>query len=176
MRLSGLVENESQRLAFEALLEKYGAALKRLCRAYLQDPGEQQDLMQEILMAIWSALPRFRAEASERTWMYRIAHNVALTYSGKHRRHERSEEPIEESVALISASNDPRRLALAQAIQRLSSIDRGIAALYLEGFSAPEMESIIGMTANTIGVRLNRLRERLRRELLPTTMNKGGDL
>ena len=70
------------RSAFEALLGNYGAALKRLCRAYLQDPGDQQDLLQEILMAIWSALPRFRAEASERTWMYRIAHNVALTYSG----------------------------------------------------------------------------------------------
>jgi RNA polymerase sigma-70 factor (ECF subfamily) len=163
------------RAAFEALLGNYGAALKRLCRAYLQDPGEQQDLLQEILMAIWSALPRFRAEASERTWMYRIAHNVALTYSGKHRRREGSEEPIEERAELASTGNDPRRLALAQAIQRLDPIDRGLAALYLEGFSAPEMENITGMTANAIGVRLNRLRERLRRELLATPLQKEGN-
>jgi RNA polymerase sigma-70 factor (ECF subfamily) len=169
MRLSGFVENEQAEkhaADFERLLATYGAALKRLCRAYLQDPADQQDLLQEILMAIWTALPRFRAEASERTWMYRIAHNVALTFSGKRRRRERTEEPIEEGVALAPAGNDPRRLALNQAIQRLTPVDRGLAALYLEGFSAPEMENITGMTANAIGVRLNRLRERLRRELL----------
>jgi RNA polymerase sigma-70 factor, ECF subfamily len=130
-----------RKAAFERILEAYGGALKRLCRAYLPNPSDQQDLLQEILLAIWGALPNFRAEASERTWMYRIAHNVALTFSGKRRRHDKAEIPIEENFG-VPATEDPRRLALAQAIQRLDPIDRGLATLYLEGFSPREMESI----------------------------------
>jgi DNA-directed RNA polymerase specialized sigma24 family protein len=39
----------------------------------------RDDLVQEIALAIWKAIPRFRGDSSERTWVYRIAHNVAIT-------------------------------------------------------------------------------------------------
>jgi RNA polymerase sigma factor (sigma-70 family) len=64
----------------------------------MQDVSDRQDLFQEIAMALWTALPRFRAAASERTWLYRIAHNVALTYSSKRRRQHRSEQPLEATM------------------------------------------------------------------------------
>jgi RNA polymerase sigma-70 factor (ECF subfamily) len=127
----------------------------------MQNPSDRQDLFQEIAMALWTALPRFRAAASERTWLYRIAHNVALTYSSKRRRQHRSEQPLEVTMRDPGPMLDSRRFTLLQAVQKLEAVDRQLVFLYLEGLSAREMEDITGMTADNIGVRLSRLRRKL---------------
>jgi RNA polymerase sigma-70 factor (ECF subfamily) len=127
----------------------------------MQNPSDRQDLFQEIAMALWTALPRFRAAASERTWLYRIAHNVALTYSSKRRRQRRSEQPLAVTMRDPEPMHDSRRLTLLQAVQKLEVVDRQLVFLYLEGLSAREMEDITGMTADNIGVRLSRLRRKL---------------
>jgi RNA polymerase sigma-70 factor (ECF subfamily) len=146
---------------FLRLLETYTRPLRRLCAAYMADPSDRQDLFQEIAMALWTALPRYRATASERTWLYRVAHNVALTYASKWRRQHGSERPIEETMCDAAGTSDSRRLALLLCVRKLESVDRGLVILYLEGFSGHEMEDITGMTANNIAVRLTRLRRKL---------------
>lgn len=55
-------------------------------------------------MTLWTALPGFRGASSERTWLYRIAHNVAITYQAKSRRHSRSEQPLDTVVDRIQPS------------------------------------------------------------------------
>ncbi|MSV36373.1 MAG: hypothetical protein EXQ47_12375 [Bryobacterales bacterium] len=45
-----------------------------------RDGAEGDDLLQEITLALWAALPRFRGESSERTWVYRVAHNTGISY------------------------------------------------------------------------------------------------
>jgi len=90
----------------------------------MQDPSDRQDLFQEIALALWTAWPRFRADASERTWLYRVAHNVALTYASKRRRQHRSEEPIQMTMPDPACNDDSRRLALLQSVQRLEAVDR----------------------------------------------------
>jgi RNA polymerase sigma-70 factor (ECF subfamily) len=59
------------------------------------------------------------------------------------------------------APEDPRRAVLLEALQQLNSIDRQVVLLYLEGLSAGEIEQVTGLSANSIGVRLSRLRRRL---------------
>ena len=143
------------------LLDAYGGALRRLCAAYLQGGGDQQDLFQEIAAALWSALPGFRGDASERTWVYRIAHNVAYSYAKKRRRQCQSELQMDALPDHRLAPEDPRRPVLLEAVQQLDSLDRQVVLLYLEGLSAREIEQVTGMSANSIGVRLSRLRRRL---------------
>ena len=67
------------------LIETHTPALRRLCHSYFESRTASEDLFQEIALAIWTALPRFRGECSDRTWLYRIAHNVALTIAAKSR-------------------------------------------------------------------------------------------
>ncbi len=57
--------------------------MRRLAAVYVNDGRDREDLVQEIAVALWQAIPKFRGEASERTWLYRIAHNTAITASAK---------------------------------------------------------------------------------------------
>jgi RNA polymerase sigma factor (sigma-70 family) len=65
---------------FRRVLHEYGAAFRRLATVYERDPDLQQDLFQDIALAIWKALPSFRNQSSERTFLYRIAHNRAVNH------------------------------------------------------------------------------------------------
>ena len=63
-----------------ALLTVHGSALTRLAASYVNATADRDDLVQDIVVAIWRALPRFRGECSERTFIFRIAHNRAIAY------------------------------------------------------------------------------------------------
>ena len=157
---------------FSRLIEVYGRALRRLCGAYMRDPADSQDLFQEIAMALWTALPRFRGAASERTWLYRVAHNVAITYSSRQRRRQGTEQPLDPTMSHLSTHDDPRRLALLQSIRQLEPFDRHLVLLYLEGFGAREIEEITGLAANNVAVRLTRLRRKLAAAIEPKEVPK----
>ena len=148
-------------LKFLRLLDAYGPALRRLCAVYLQDNGDRQDLFQEIAAALWSALPSFRGAASERTWAYRIAHNVAYSFTRKRWRQHHSELQTDELPDYPSVSGDPRRRALLEAIQQLAPVDRQLVLLHLEGLSGREIEEVTGLSADNSSVRLSRLRRKL---------------
>ena len=75
------LENYSGR--FCELFETYQPALRRLVSAYVFNPADRDDLLQEIAAGIWKSLPAFRAESSERTWIYRVAHNIAIRRSSQ---------------------------------------------------------------------------------------------
>lgn len=150
-----------QKTRFLQLLDGYGQALRRLCAAYLQSSADRQDLFQEIAAALWSALPSFRGASSERTWVYRIAHNVAYSYAKKRRRQYQSELQMDALTDDRMAPENPRHRVLLEAVQQLDSIDRQVVLLYLEGLSAGEIEQVTGLSANSINVRLSRLRHRL---------------
>jgi RNA polymerase sigma-70 factor (ECF subfamily) len=145
---------------FEQLLDTYAPALRRLCSAYRRDRDAQEDLFQEIAIALWTALPRFRGDASERTWLYRIAHNVALTDSARWQRKRSREVPFEEGPPLLS-QEDGRREELLDAVRRLEPIERELALLYLEGLTTREIGDVLGISEGNAAVRLTRLRQRL---------------
>src|SRR5207245_2506543 len=85
---------ESQRLEqeYERIWLEYGASLGRLASSYEWEPQARQDLLQEIRLAIWVALPKFRNESSLRTFIFRIAHNRALTHIWQKKRVQVFEE------------------------------------------------------------------------------------
>ena len=160
--------------AFLRLLNEYEPALWRLVNAYEQDSSRRDDLFQEIALNVWQSLPRFRGDSSERTWLYRIAHNVAISGMQSRRRTERRETPIADSP--IAYSMDPphagasadelierreKRDALVAAIRELPALDRGLIILHLEGLTYQEIEQVAGLSESAIGSRLTRIRARL---------------
>jgi RNA polymerase sigma-70 factor (ECF subfamily) len=70
----------------EQLIEEYQQPISRLCRVYARDADAAQDLFQEVLLALFQGLPNFRGDCSLRTWVYRVAHNVGITFAVRTRR------------------------------------------------------------------------------------------
>jgi RNA polymerase sigma factor (sigma-70 family) len=152
---------------FTELMEAYASPVRRLCSAYAGTAADREDLFQEIFFAVWRALPGFRGDASVRTWLYRIAHNVALTWRARDRRRQSRERPLDQETAGCTEM-DFRRLALNRAIAGMSAGDRTLTLLWLEGLSGAEIEEITGVKSATVAVRLSRIRKHLQPiEVLP---------
>jgi RNA polymerase sigma factor (sigma-70 family) len=152
--------DQDYRAQFSDLMEAYAAPVRRLCSAYAAGSADREDLFQDIFLAIWRALPGFRGESSVRTWVYRIAHNVALTWRTRDRRRRLREAVLDEDAQPFSQM-DLRQLALTQAIVEMSDGDRALTLLWLEGLTATEIEAVTGVKAATVAVRLSRIRKQL---------------
>jgi len=162
------VNKADRRQAHEDLLQRYVTPLRRLAWSYEIDPAAREDLFQEIAMALWTALPRFRGESSERTWVYRVAHNTAISFAAQRRRRGQREQPVEpvHEPAVPApqeghAIDEQRRMRLWAAVQALPVTDRQVIVLHFEGLSAQEIEAITGLTAGAVATRLTRIRQKL---------------
>ena len=118
-------------------------------------------------MALWKALPDFRGDSSERTWLYRIATNVSLTDSARRQSKRNREVGIEEAPP-APESRDSRTEELFDAVRRLETVDRDLALLYLEGLTAAEIGAVMGITEGNAAVRLTRMRRKLTAILNPS--------
>jgi RNA polymerase sigma factor (sigma-70 family) len=153
------------------LLHEHDRALHRLAASYERDPSRQQDLLQDIWLAVWQALPRFRGECSERTFVFRIAHNRAVSHVDHWQR--RRADSLDEAAPLPATQPDPEHALSAQqrherlraAVQSLPIALRQIVVLSLEGLSHAEIAEIVGITENNVAVRLTRARAALARLL-----------
>ena len=155
--------------SFDRLLTANGPALARLATIYTNTPSDRDDLLQEIAMALWQALPRFRGECSERTFLFRIATNRAIAYLARMRAHPVVEEEIEvhdpvpnPEAGLIQKLRVER---LRGAIHRLPLLYRQAITLSLEGLGYGEIAEVLGISESNVGVRLTRARQILRRAL-----------
>jgi len=163
-----VAEPDSQR--FERVVREYGAALARLAAAYAPDRTDRDDLSQEILLAIWRALPRFRGESSERTFVFRVAHNCGITYRSRRRRHSPLPEQEGGEAEVPDCGPDPAALLerarrherLVAAVGRLPEPQRLAVLLHLEGLTHREIAGIQGTTEDNVAVRLARARKALR--------------
>jgi RNA polymerase sigma-70 factor (ECF subfamily) len=150
---------------YEQLSTEFSAPLARLARAHEADASLQQDLLQEIHIALWRSLPAFGGRCSLRTWVYRVAHNTAATYVLRRRRVAQnlvSLDDIEiasEAPGADAVVDEARMLARMRAlVLRLKPIDREIFVLYLEGMSVEEMAEISGLSHTNTRTKLHRIR------------------
>ena len=127
--------------------------------------------MQDIWLNVWQALPRFRGESAERTFVFRIAHNRAVTHVDHH--HRRRADVLEDDAPFPAPGLDPERTLSAHqrherlrtAVQELPLALRQVVVLTLEGLSHAEVAEITGITENNVAVRLSRARAMLARLL-----------
>ena len=83
---------------FTNLMQAYTGPVRRLCSVYTSVPADREDLFQEIFLGVWRSLPAFRGESTERTWLYRIAHNVALTWQVRDRRRQSRQTALDDAI------------------------------------------------------------------------------
>jgi RNA polymerase sigma factor (sigma-70 family) len=154
---------------FHQLLSTIGPALIRLAASYTNSRSDRDDLFQDIALAIWQALPRFRGESSERTFIFRIAHNRAITYIAQRRPATASGEDIEVPDPRPNPekgfATEQQEARLFEAIHNLPIDYRQVITLTLEDMSYTEIAEILGISESNVGVRLNRARQMLRQLL-----------
>ena len=124
--------------------------------------------MQEVMLAVWKAIPSFRGQAQATTFLYRVSHNAALTWQRKQRNYLQRVQRAE-SFATPEPSQSPsdneRLEQLYAAIRCLPEVDRSLVLLSLDGLSYQEMANIHGISESNVGVRLNRIKQRLTKTL-----------
>ena len=141
--------------------------ITRLALSYEADPALRGELIQDILLAIWVALPSYRAEASLKTFAASIAQKRCISHVTKRAREPRQ---VELPPDLVSAApppdevvlrNDQKRRLVAS-IQKLPIPQREAIVLCFEGFSYGEMADILGISANAVMLRCQRAKSTLK--------------
>lgn len=138
--------------------------IHKVCNMYADGAHEREDLFQEILLNAWKGWKNYRGDSKFSTWLYRVALNTSITYFRKESRKPAMTGLPETSELTASADdNDSEQLAaLHHAISELSKIDRALVLLYLEEYDHGQIADIMGITANNVAVRLNRIKTKLK--------------
>ena len=158
----------SQDGLFEEAVNTFGAALERLGHAYEADPDAVRDLLQEIHIALWRSFAYFDGRCGLRTWVYRVAHNVAASHvDRKVRARKREFVSLEEIDTRADDGPDlDRQHALTRLyalIQELKPLDRQVMLAYLEGMDAAETAEITGLSVGHVATKIHRTKQALSR-------------
>lgn len=143
--------------AFNGIVETYTERLYWHVRRFLCSHDDTDDLLQDIMIKIWTALPSFRRESKLYTWIYRIATNEVLNHLRKQR--------FKALVSLDSATSilerkidddayfngDEMQRELHKAIQRLPEKQRVVFNLrYFEEMKYEEISEITGTSVGAL--------------------------
>jgi RNA polymerase sigma-70 factor (ECF subfamily) len=154
----------------------YGASLERLARAYEAEFEDRRDLLQEIHIAIWRSFQLFDARCSMRTWVYRVAHNVAVSRVMRKRRFLSDVVSLDDLDTLPhpaadqSADQRPALDRIWTLIQQLKPLDRQVIVLYLEEMDAASIGEVTGLSPQNVATKVHRIKN-----LLATQYRKGVD-
>lgn len=154
---------------FIQLLNQNQKIIHKVCNLYMNWQEDKEDLFQEITLQAWKAFSQFRGEAKFSTWLYRVALNTAITFFRKDKKNAFIATVSEIPELAHQSDRDPiedKTKAMYKAIADLSKIDKAIVMLYLEDYSYSEISEIIGITANNIAVKMNRIKVKLREATL----------
>lgn len=169
----------SQDDSYHLAAKEYGGAIERLARGYEADQSQAQDLVQDIHAALWRSFEYFEGQCSVRSWVYRIAHNVAVSHIQSSRRSKPSELVGLDAIAELAAADDQSkateesqlRRRLFATIHRLKPADRQVMLLYLEELTAEEIGDVTGLSAGAVSTRIHRLKA-----LLTEALNQEGNV
>ncbi|MDI3320410.1 RNA polymerase sigma factor [Pinibacter soli] len=151
---------------FIALITNHQRIIYKVCNLYAQSHTDKEDLFQEITLNAWKGIRNFKGDSLFTTWLYRVALNTALTFKRK----ENRQRKVDSAVDALAFSHDQQPeadeqlTAMYKAIHGLSDIDKALVTLYLDDYDYKEMGNVLGITANNVAVKMNRLKKKLKEE------------
>lgn len=127
---------------------------------------DRNDLLQEVLLAVWKSIPAYRGQAKAPTYLYRVCHNCALLWIRTQKNYRRRIETFAsfspcELGSERDALRDEQLAQLYLAIHQLKPVDRSLILLSLDGLAYREMAEVLGLSESNVGVRLNRIKTEL---------------
>jgi RNA polymerase sigma factor (sigma-70 family) len=162
------MDTRLQQATFDAWLQEHAAILHHVANGFATG-ADRHDLMQELMLALWRAIPAFRSAARPSTFIFRVTHNAALTWKRAERNYKRRVDSYQEQqlIAPLAGHDIPAETPvdtlelLYAAIRTLEPLDRSLVLLQLDGVSYAQIAEIHGLSESNVGVRLNRLKHKL---------------
>ncbi len=149
---------------FIELINNSRGLIFKVCNLYCHDYESRRDLFQEVVLQLWRSYPRFRKESAGSTWIYRVSLNTAISnFRKESKKPERTSiTPTEFEIPDMCAIEEKEKTsALLLSIDRLTEIEKAIIMLYLDEKSYDEISDIMGISNTNVGVRLNRIKNKL---------------
>ena len=142
------------------IVREYSPMLLRLACTRLDSTADAEDAVQEVFLQLLSAPVAFRDAGHEKAWLIR----ATLHRAGDiRRRAEKRNVPLEAAASAAAPAEDGDLLRAVQALpEKYSAV---IHLHYYEGYSIREIGKLLGLPAATVGTRLARGRDRLRKLL-----------
>lgn len=155
---------------FTALIRHHAGIVRKVAAAYVRNPDNRADLMQEMLANLWTAWPRYDATRPFASWMYRVALNVALSHVRAVYRNRRIMTPlIADHDAIAATEVDHEKTAALDALHatmaRFDPLNRAVLLLYLDERSHREIGEIVGIRESNVGTLIDRIKCKLREQL-----------
>ena len=158
--------------AFDRIVERHSAEVAALANRLLGWPGDVDDIVQDVFVAAFLGLKRFRGECRLRTWLFTITVNKCRSH--RLRRLRRIRPASVKANAMVSPDGSSDQAAMdaetftrvRRTVQTLPQKYREVVVLrYLQGLETGEICELLGITVSAMQVRLNRARKRLREQL-----------
>ena len=149
---------------FIQLIQEHQQIIHKVCSIYMDTPPDREDLFQEIMISAWKGSKNFKGDAKFSTWLYRVALNTAITFFKKGRKEPAVYSESTEHTQIPDEQNnqEAQLAALTSAINDLNGIDKALIILYLENVTYPDIAVILGISANNVAVKMNRIKTRLK--------------
>ncbi|WP_395077705.1 RNA polymerase sigma factor [Flavobacterium sp.] len=149
---------------FDSLYELYFPKVYRLCKGYFNGNHDvASDAAQEVFIKVWENLPKFRSESNVSTWIFRIASNTCLMYLRKQssKKEVRTDQFSDSSVENYSQETDEKLSKMYTCIDLLDPTSKLIIMMVLEKVSYDKIATVIGISEETLRVRLHRIKTKL---------------
>lgn len=156
---------------FLQIVNEHQGIIGKVCRMYCTEQADAEDLFQEIILQLWRSWPGFNQQSKVSTWLYRISLNTAITRFRRSRtrpvlrplniHHDNYSEPPPQRMDLQYAPE------LQMAINTLNKFDKSLLLLYLDDKPYSEIAEILGLSVSNVGVKINRIKKKLKEILNP---------
>ncbi len=159
--------NEDQlKSKFIELIEANQGILHKVAHMYCSDTEEKSDIVQDILVQLWTAFPKFRGDSKVSSWIYRIALNTAINRIRKVSKKSKTQKLDITHFNLQDDNEYNEKEQLKQLVQkavsRLNKAEKALIILYMNDYQYNEISEIIGITQSNVGVKINRIKKKLK--------------
>lgn len=158
------MSEDSKAPDFKELIENNLGIISKICRIYTDDREDFNDYFQEVTLQLWKSYQNFRGDSSLSTWVYRVTLNVCLLQVKKKKRNKIVLTDQLPTGWYEETSDEKEEMVrhLYDSIRKLKKEDRAVILLFLEDKSYQEIAEILGITVSNVGVKLNRIKQRLK--------------
>jgi len=152
---------------FSQVLREHAALLGRVAATYEANFHKRQELLQEITLAVWQALDKFKGDSSIKTYVLRVAHNKAITHVAYHAKQPRNDsycemespEPSHKPSAVEQIDQQQKFQMMLGQIRQMPIQTMQVVTMSMEGLSYDEIADACGISSSNAGVVLNRARK-----------------
>lgn len=139
--------------------------IHKVCRIYAKGPAHREDLYQEIVLNAWRTYHNFEGRSKFSTWLYRVALNTAFYQHRKNKIFNNVTDLAGAETIPLDEHDKEQLEILYRAIGQLDAVEKSIVLLYLDELSYKEISEITGLTETNVGVKLNRIKMKMKKIL-----------